>query len=933
MVSREQVRKVFQLIHRRSDFEFFFDNLKTIDWLDALFQEGVFETPDAPVKHENNSVSFPFWPPAKYLARVASQDPKKILRTIQTVPITENPRIHEDFLDAALAMPADISVQLKDKVISWIDNPYQMLLSRKVAHYIVQLANNGFKAESLAVASALFDVRMDQDKAGKNGEIAFKRLYPVVRNDWEYGECLKVVAPAFGEQDKKDLILLLAEKLEKAIRLDDRLNEDEFRDHSHIWRGSIESSNQNHDYNIKDTLVNWIRDLSEQFLNERPQEAKELCREFSNSKFPIFSRFALHLARQTTDDKLIRQFILDPELFDADDVWHEYALLIQERFNLLGPNDQKALIQLIDTHQPYKKLQNGDVEELLRATERAKYNYYYMIKDHLTGDPLRHFEEMYAKFGDLDHPTFSSYSMSWTGPNSPKTVAELDQLSLDELVDYLLNWTAPTQRRLGPEPSIEGLGRELEILVGKKPAFFFSTIDKFKLPEKTYVRAIIQGFGKPLEESKIEWEPVIDYMIWACAQRDPATVEKEQDDRDSTWSWAKTAACRLLEKGLISKDHPIPFELRTKVWSVIEAGLKDSDPDVQREEKYTSDKNFYQTAINSVRGIALEAAMHYGLWVKKKFDFDGKKFSSQECPELFLELDRHLDLKIDPSKAVRAVYGRWTPWFKLLDLDWFRKNIETIYPKDTNLSDYWWAAWRAYLLFNQPYSDVFLEIQAQYDRALDELVPDPKDSSERIDTRLVQQLVTFYVLGKIDLDSKLMKKLYQKADLKQRETAIDFIGRTLTSEKKDLSNQIIERSKALWLHRLNVCRAMSKPEDRLELAEFGWWMGTKHFSEDWILDQAIETLKLCHHLTPDHLVMGRLIGLADKHPAKVAEVFKVMVDYKVSDHGFYGWLHKGEVLLRKLLKTEAKKVAEETIHKLGAYGFRDLGTLLKEANQ
>jgi len=64
------------------------------------------------------------------------------------------------------------------------------------------------------------------------------------------------------------------------------------------------------------------------------------------------------------------------------------------------------------------------------------------------------------------------------------------------------------------------------------------------------------------------------------------------------------------------------------------------------------------------------------------------------------------------------------------------------------------------------------------------------------------------------------------------------------------------------------------------------------------------------------------------YPVKVAEVFRLIVEYRVSDYGLFGWLDKGQVFLPILLNSDAKETAIKIIHKLGAYGFNQFKTLL-----
>ena len=70
MVNREAVLKVKQAIKRTSDFDYFFDNLKSPAWIMPLFNERFFDHPYPPVQGEQY-IRFPIWPASRYLVRMA----------------------------------------------------------------------------------------------------------------------------------------------------------------------------------------------------------------------------------------------------------------------------------------------------------------------------------------------------------------------------------------------------------------------------------------------------------------------------------------------------------------------------------------------------------------------------------------------------------------------------------------------------------------------------------------------------------------------------------------------------------------------------------------------------------------------------------------------------------------------------------------------
>lgn len=932
MPTKEHVRAALDKIQRTADYDFFFENLKSADWLDPLDELKQFDRPSEPLR-DGDSVRYPFWPPARYLVKVAASKPDRVMQIILKVPSSENPRVHEDMVDAALNMPPEISVKLFKKIIQWVKAPDAnlLLLPNKIASYIVHIKNGGFKKESLSVADAILGLRKYEKQLDGGSDSLIKRADPVVRSDWEYGEAIKEIAPSFQKEDKVELIKLLAEKLRQAVLIEEREDDREFRDLSYIWRGSVEDSGQNHEYGMKDTIANWMRDLSEEVLAEAPELIDGLVVYFRQQAFPIFSRFGIHLIRLSGRADLTAKFLLDQQLFSCLDVWHEYALLLEAGYQLLSEQEKEKLLSMIAADVAYRNQGKSPPDVNEEDNERSRYFYYYMIRSYLDGDAKAIFDRLHSKFGELEHPTFHSYtSAGWVGPTSPMQANELKSLSITELKKFLDEWSPSEKWSFGP--SIEGLGRELEGVISERIDEFSKHLGEFKIQEKTYVRSIIQGLSKALaEKKKFQWESVVDYLLWASGQKDESEDDafKPGEDKDPTWSWTRQAACRFLERGLASEDHEVPFELREKCWGVISLGLSDINPKPEEEDKYTSEGNYYQTAINSVRGVALEAAVHYGFWVKRNLGLLKEDLTIEKAPELFTAFDQHLSLNIEKSKAVRSVYGRWTPWLLPLNKDWFHSRKDLILPKDTALRDYWASAWDANILFNQPYTNVFSALSDHYLLAIERIELSDDGKADKPDQRLVEHIVSLFLYGSFELSSEILVKLYSRIDLKLKKRALDMIGRGLANEKRDPDPEIVKRAISFWNFRVEECKKLNEPKDRIELSEFGWWLKSGRLDDQWALDQTIEVLNLCHFLTPDHLVMERLMELVDQYPVKVAEVLRLMVDHRVTDYGFYGWLEEAKVLLPKLMATEAKDTAIKTIHKLGAYGFKQFGELLK----
>src|SRR5207249_148954 len=130
MPTREQVRRAIKAIKRYADYEYFFNELRSPDWIGPLLQEGMFKKPPGPIR-EGSFIRFPLWPESRYLARVAAKTPELVLKVIRQIPETENVRVHEDFIDAALLMPPALAGKLVDRATRWLNSPYELLLPHK----------------------------------------------------------------------------------------------------------------------------------------------------------------------------------------------------------------------------------------------------------------------------------------------------------------------------------------------------------------------------------------------------------------------------------------------------------------------------------------------------------------------------------------------------------------------------------------------------------------------------------------------------------------------------------------------------------------------------------------------------------------------------------------------------------------------------------
>ena len=102
----EEVDRAIALLSYQEHRRYFFDRLQNPEWIGPLTSKGFFINPPE---------SMP-WPESRYLSRMASVKPEAVLEVILNFPVTRNPSIHEDVIQAALGMPPKLAAQHASRI-------------------------------------------------------------------------------------------------------------------------------------------------------------------------------------------------------------------------------------------------------------------------------------------------------------------------------------------------------------------------------------------------------------------------------------------------------------------------------------------------------------------------------------------------------------------------------------------------------------------------------------------------------------------------------------------------------------------------------------------------------------------------------------------------------------------------------------------------
>jgi hypothetical protein len=933
MVDVGHVRVALNAFESGADRAYFFKQLPSPAWIRPLLEEGVFDSPD--------------WPEVRYLQRMAENAEEYdvhelILEVLLHMPAPESDQLNRMLTEIALELPPDLAEEWakEERKQLQADTRVESLKAETLGRLAVHIGHGGNVKFALHMLHQLLGVYPNRPE---ETEGTYSHQRPQIRmEEWRYEDILSEHLSELVKLGGIDVLtILLCPLLEDAVRYDlaDPENDGDF---SCIWKPTIEGDERVH--HPHEALTVALRDAVEQLAEQDAGSVPEIIQilEDQDPLRPVFRRIALHLMRLYPDDARdeVVQHVLDRELIEARETWHEYALLLKTVFPSLDEQERSTLLENIFSRPSIDPKVAEDLSEkrLQQRIDRWKLRRLSLISDHLSGDEAQRYQALVDEYGEYDNPEGPEFgtATTWVGPTSPKNKEELNSLPPEDVVEYLSSWE-PSGQRMTPTP--EGLGRIFESVVAENPSAFAGLAARFRELDPTYVRSFISGLEKATGE--IDWAPVVDLCQWVTEQ---ARVPEERqlststygDDVDPDWRWTRKRIASLLEKGV--QGDSIPFELRQQVWSVLKSLTEDPEPTPEYEAKYGGDNMDPLTlSINTVRGEAMHAVVRYALWVRRHElvdDADPTPNGFDQIAEVREVLDQHLDIEQDPSLAVRSVYGRWYPQLYLLDTTWALGHRAQIFTPEEGKEEYRTAAWGAYIFSNRVFNDIFEALRKEYQAAIDRL-PDGGEAGMRDTKRdLAEHLMIAYWRGEESLDDDgLIKRFFAAADDDLRNYAIQRVGQHAESSGIDEEKApgIRRRLRDLWEFRLAAAHGGGDDTYKKELAAFGWWLVSGEFDKEYALQKMIETLQITGKAEPEIQFLETLAELSTTDPSQTLECLRLIVQSDEIQWRMYG--HKDEetrTIIRNAIESgdePLRERAEELVHYLGAqelFQFRDL---------
>ena len=878
-----------------------------LSWFEPLKEAGYFTDPPEP-EVVDDTVTYQRWPAGIFLVRAASTRPQEVLALAKGLE-TKNPEAQESFVDAALAVQAATAATIVEDVARWLDTRFTWGLPFKVRDLVLHLARGG----EVEAATRLMDALLRSAQA---------------EDGYLVGELTEELQSAIFPASGLEGLEILTERLDELV-VDDLPGTGEGRyDHSRIWRPDI--ANHRH-RDPRDQLVDAVRSAAWILVEDDPKQLEPVLTLLEARQFSIFRRLALDLLTANPDADLAEARLGDEELFDDYNVASEYGALAQTCFGSISEETRDRILSWIEAASG-----NFNDEERRRQWQMFKLGQLGELAEAVRD----RFADLLATSDPEPEETPLILREGWVGPNSPRSVEDLEGMGPDALLDWLGAWE-PEPQFGGPSP--EGLARNLGPVVQADPEAYALLAPRFVVVDPTYARAFVGGlYGALKEGGTFTWQPVVDFAIAALKQ--PRVIEGRDPndwDRDAGWLGTWRELLRLITVGL-DKDQ-LEADQEAGVWEVISRLCQDPDPALGDREFSDSPLT---ASLNETRPIALRALIGLALWRQRA------QQAEKLAAETAVVLDQHLDPAQDSSPAVRSIYGQLFPALTCLDPDWVSSKVEAIFGEPGAgavardlLGE---IAWTSFLNSNYAGTTSYGLLRGHYLAHAERLNESADESKSKgsdsflgdVDKALVHHLMGLFMGGVIGFDGEsategkgadvddLLPIFYERAPLRLRTEALTSLGMALADEKSGaLSDELKARCSDLVDRRLEAVRSSG---ELAELEGFSWWFKSTALEPEWQLTTLGTLLEAGVRVQPDHVVAERLADLSDEDPAASATLLKAQLQAGVRNW-FVAGAHDS---IRKILVTAlaagggAEAQARETIHVLLSRGYSDYEDLL-----
>ena len=824
-------------------------------WIGPLAAENFFTAPPpALVDEDGPTVQFPPWPESQYLVRIAAEAPQAVAAAVLAMPDTDNSRVSHDMIQIAMAVSPEVAAGMIPKVVDGLDSSFGVLIPQAAGELLVHLCDGGHVDQALDLAVALLRQLPAGDGWQPGGDA------------YGYGVILREHVPALVTAAGAPALELLSRSLDEVLRADaERRDSQPGEDGSPLWRPNIDGGESRPESDLRDGLVDAVRDAAASIVRSGQGGGADVVKKLESHGWLIFRRVALNLLAQHAGEArdLVAARLTDAAVSTEWGLEREYLLLARNGAACLDAAQLRRFLTLVDNGPAIRRAaapaaSDPEAAEPLERDRVARWqrNRLAAVQRVLPPEWDARYQALVTEYGEAPDP-----AAPFPGPfavrsfESPVTAGELAAMPTESLVEFLRTWQPPDNG--WPVLSPASLRGALSAAVQGDAARRSADADSFIGLPADYVGAVINGLWQASANgAALNWDGVLRLAAWINQQAEGELAGGGISALPRQWREPRMDMLRLLMAGLSPEPSPISADHDEQVWSIISDSCADPDPTTAREAERPPDEHggYLSLARGAARAQAIRAAISYGLRLcRRSPDTDRSQVRAL--------LEQHLDGQLDPSCAVRSIYGELFPLLESMDPDWAARHVESVFPMDQGQQILLDAAWDAYLTGGQLTENTWTLLAGTYTVMVERMNPATQDRAKSfLAGQLGAHLINRLWHGRLDAESPdgLLRRFYARAS---PEVATNLM-RSISASLRNLETPapgLMTRLASFWEFRV---AAVKSGADSGELAEFGRWFASGHFDPAWSLRQLLTTLTLTGSINAEDAVLSRLADLA-----------------------------------------------------------------------
>ncbi len=508
---------------------YFFERLNNPHWIGPLKERGFFAHPPKGKVADVGRILYPNWSPSRYLARMAKQAPSEVASIFAEID-TDNFWVLRDLLHAALAMPSDIAATLVPTVCKSVTAGLLHGDMDDASGLCAKLAAEGQADAALMLAGRLFAVPLGE--RGDEGK------------EYWYKDGLKKVLPDLVAVRPVDFCGLSCGWLRSAVVARGYNTASSDEDYSYSWRPAIEEHEQNNDFDLASPLVGFVRQAFESAVAAKGIAFDAALALLDAHFYLIFKRLRIHLINVFAEQQhsLAIATMMNQALIVDYRLKHEYAMLIGQRWPMLSPGQQEQWLQWVEAARSEDEIESSAEEETEQARMRwRRYERFHWIRDHLSGERLRFYQEMREKHGEPSLADMLVRSTIRWGYESPLSLDDLKGMNFESAVEKVVSWRPAKPKDFGS--SIEGLAETFGKYVAVSPEEYSNhgrlLIDRHPI----FVRKFIEQMKAAAKTGhSIDLPTVLSLCDWVVSQplnQIAKSAEESGGFVDKNWQWTR----------------------------------------------------------------------------------------------------------------------------------------------------------------------------------------------------------------------------------------------------------------------------------------------------------------------------------------------------------------------------------------------------------